>query len=76
MIFTDIGNINSIYATSETFEIKEAGTTPTAYSTPTPTPSPTSSSAPSVTPKSSSNSIHNYGFSVLTLAALFAITLF
>ncbi|CAB4427594.1 unnamed protein product [Rhizophagus irregularis] len=76
LIFTDIGNINSIYATSETFEIKEAGTTPTAYSTPTPTPSPTASSAPSVTPKSSSNSIHNYGFGVLTLAALFAITLF
>ncbi|CAG8515885.1 16424_t:CDS:2 [Rhizophagus irregularis] len=24
LIFTDIGNINSIYATSETFEIKEA----------------------------------------------------
>lgn len=76
MIFTDIGNIASIYATSETFEIKPLNSTPTAYSTPTPTPAPTSSSAPASIPKSSSNSIHNYGFGVLVLAALFAITLF
>ncbi|GES76823.1 hypothetical protein GLOIN_2v1574867 [Rhizophagus clarus] len=74
LIFTNIGNIADVFATSQSFEIKQAGTTPIAYATPTPTPTP----APSTnnTAKSSSNSIHNYGFSVLVLTILLAIILF
>ncbi|RIA88217.1 hypothetical protein C1645_775533 [Glomus cerebriforme] len=77
IIFTDIGNITNIYATSEPFEIKPNGTAPIAYVTPTPTPTGTSNS-PSVdtSKKSSSNSIHNYGFGTLVLITLLTIILF
>nr|CAG8614187.1 15859_t:CDS:10 [Entrophospora candida] len=53
--FTNIYNISDIYATSEPFEIKPAGTTPITYVPPVPTTTPSSTGAS----KSSLESLFN-----------------
>uniref|UniRef100_A0A1D1XWM9 NCK-interacting protein with SH3 domain n=1 Tax=Anthurium amnicola TaxID=1678845 RepID=A0A1D1XWM9_9ARAE len=80
LLFTDIGNIATIYTMSQNFEIKPLGTPPTQISTPTPTPTPApTSDTPSNNTsahKNSSSSIYNHGFGTLVLITLFTIILF
>ncbi|CAH1760425.1 9467_t:CDS:10 [Entrophospora sp. SA101] len=82
--FTNVANIADIYTTSEQFEIKAPGTTPTTYVPPVPTTSAvattnsdtaatTSPSSPSTNaPKSNSESLFdnsNFGLLIITIAS-------
>ncbi|CAJ0768221.1 23815_t:CDS:10 [Entrophospora sp. SA101] len=60
--FTNIYNISDIYATSEPFEIKPAGSTPITYVPPVPTASPSSTSAS----KSSLESLFSNRFLIIS----------
>ncbi|CAG8539071.1 4447_t:CDS:2 [Paraglomus occultum] len=56
IIFTNIGNISEVYSTSETFDIKPVGNTPSTYSPPTPPGSSTNNTGNSTNTGKSSDS--------------------
>ncbi|CAG8556742.1 11375_t:CDS:2 [Paraglomus brasilianum] len=77
IIFTNIGNITDVYATSETFDVKASGSPPSTYAPPTP-PS-TSGGNSSSTGKPSGSEIVSARmylsafFAVAVVAAMMAI---
>nr|CAG8567521.1 5605_t:CDS:2 [Entrophospora candida] len=84
--FTNVANIADIYTTSEQFEIKAPGTTPTTYVAPVPTTSAVAttntdtaattspSSSSTNAPKSNSESLFdnsNFGLLIITITKIF-----